>query len=106
MSDLINRSALIEALQKDREQICSHIFAHVGYDDESALMMDLVQIISNQPTIEAVEVVHGEWTRTGYCGEWECSNCKSQMELSDDTNGHPNFCPNCGADMRKGGSHE
>ena len=57
-------------------------------------------------TVMALErmLIHGEWTHTGYGGEWECSNCKSQMALSDDTNSHPNFCPNCGADMRKGGA--
>lgn len=40
-----------------------------------------------------------EWTHTSIGGEWECSNCKSQMALSDDVHGHPNFCPQCGAEM-------
>ena len=44
---------------------------------------------------------HGEWTHTGYGGEWECSNCKSQIALSDDIAGHPRYCPSCGYNMIK-----
>lgn len=43
----------------------------------------------------------GEWIHNGLCGEWQCSECKCQISLSDDRNSHPNFCPNCGTDMRK-----
>ena len=44
---------------------------------------------------------HGEWTHTGHCGGWECSVCKSQLYLSDDEAGHPDYCPQCGARMGK-----
>ena len=52
----------------------------------------ILDCIDAQPTIEAVPVVHGEW-KNGCC-----TNC-GQVDLSK-----PNFCPNCGADMRKGGT--
>ena len=60
-------------------------------------------MIADQHTIDAVPVVRGEWIYNKYY-TWECGNCGF----------HPfkwyipkepgfNFCPNCGADMRKGG---
>jgi hypothetical protein len=53
--------------------------------------------IDRIPTVEAVPVVRGEWRSiiTSYCYVFECSNCGKIEEF--DTN----FCPNCGADMRK-----
>lgn len=60
----------------------------------------MAEVIVKQPTVDAVPVVRGKWLFDGFCGEWTCSNCKSQIALSDDRNAHPNFCLNCGADMR------
>lgn len=62
---------------------------------------ELREDVKNAPTIEAVPVMHGEWIFNQYY-TWECGNCGF----------HPfkgfipkepgfNFCPNCGADMRK-----
>ena len=49
---------------------------------------------------------HGEWVfkydnpliKMGY---WECSKCKTGRLMVEE-----NFCPNCGADMRKEGEPE
>lgn len=49
---------------------------------------------------------HGEWVfkndnpliPTGY---WECSKCKKGRLMVEE-----NFCPNCGADMRKEGDEK
>ena len=71
-----------------------------------------VNFISQCPTVDAVPVVHGEWEECdwvqhdGHFGcEYRpkegvrCSNCgyafKKNLLWVD------NFCPNCGADMRK-----
>ena len=51
---------------------------------------ELEWTIEQQPTIEAAPVVYGEWENG--C----CTNCV-QVDFSK-----PNFCSNCGADMRKG----
>ena len=59
--------------------------------------------IANAPTVE--ERPQGEWIKTGqsfinpnkfrnFC----CSNCFE--ELDEHIRVKPNFCPNCGADMR------
>ncbi len=55
--------------------------------------------IDNAPTVDAVEVVHGEWV---VCGDGEyvpflCSACgKTTSWYHAQT---ANYCPNCGAKM-------
>ena len=61
--------------------------------------------IVNAPTIDAVEVKHGRWIETEEevwhlyqrrtITRFRCSQCE-QTE-----NKKSNYCPNCGADMRK-----
>ena len=54
------------------------------------------QYIDKAPTVDAVEVVHGRW------GGWHdsyCSNCGCFCTLAY-IKDYPNYCPNCGADMR------
>lgn len=81
--------------------------------DEAGFSMDYfavpVEEINNAPTVEASPVVHGEWisdqVETGDpFGEGfylidilHCSACGGIFDVSD----AGNFCPNCGADMRK-----
>ena len=53
------------------------------------------------PTVEAKPVVHGGWIYNRY-HTWECGNCgfhpfKGYIPKEPGFN----FCPNCGADMRK-----
>ena len=59
-----------------------------------------------QPTVDAVPVVHGEWIFDGKFMElhrFHCSKCmRTEFRMSD-------YCPNCGARMdgeRKDGEHE
>ena len=62
---------------------------------------DVVKEIQGQPTVEAVPVVHGEWIyNENYT--WECGNC-GFLPFKGYIPEEPgfNFCPNCGADMRK-----
>lgn len=72
-------------------------------------VVKLLEIIDKQPTVDAVPVVRGEWetvpNKVVEHGEVEtrgiaerCSNC---FHASPDFKKHMNFCPNCGADMRK-----
>ena len=54
-----------------------------------------------------VAVKHGEWVHTDNADHWfskdECSKCQyhtfDRVDLT-----HLNYCPNCGADMRKEGA--
>ena len=58
------------------------------------------QIVKEQPTADVRENVRGNWV--GIDDEpyttWECDKCGCIYE--EDFKYIPNFCPNCGADMR------
>ena len=92
MMDLISRSALIENFKKS---------GIVDSEDDAWVYSFAIAMIESTPIVDAVPVVHGKWLYNGFVKEWECSECHSSISLSDDRNSHPNFCPNCGADMRK-----
>lgn len=87
MSDLISRSAL---LKKIRER--------AGMWKQTAEVF--CEVIEEQSTVEAVPVVHGEWVNE-YINRYGhpchcCSVCGFHASHQD-----KNFCPECGADMRK-----
>lgn len=55
--------------------------------------------IIRQPTMDAVEVVHGRWIkRTEVFGEIYCSECRT-IEKTTDSNFKTPYCPWCGAKM-------
>ena len=57
---------------------------------------DVWACIEREPTVDAVEVVHGRWVKNGW-NDYSCSACRGQFI------GHGAFgwkyCPNCGAKM-------
>ena len=67
------------------------------------------QVIDDIPTVDAVEVVHGEWTIMDddyLClTTLECSVCGEQYcfeEYDEQMPPHYHYCPNCGAKMDGG----
>ena len=59
---------------------------------------ELLGCIEDSPTVEAVPVVHGEWIKGDLLFEGDtCSICNTRIY---NTHGM-NFCPNCGAKMKK-----
>ena len=78
-SDLISRKAMNEML------------------DELCVMDFIYDKLNELPTVDAVEVVHGEWIGNGIPESVlsECSVCGYSCGSSSF-----NYCPNCGADMR------
>ena len=92
---LIDANALFKAIK-------SHKIAwRFGVPNTLELMFDWLRlIIKEQPTVDAVEVVHGRWIfGTANHREWmKCSVClKSQTPTGVFT-----YCPNCGAKMDGG----
>mgnify|MGYP003307409665 CR=1 FL=1 len=106
MSDLIRRSTLLKSIKGvEVSWYLDNGVCGDNYDDTT-----IVDIINVQPTIEAVPVVRGEWIKKSIqningntCMEtWHCSNCDWVYDKEDEP--YYDFCPNCGADMRKGGA--
>lgn len=73
--------------------------------------------IDHAESVDAVEVVHGEWIhgreigKEWNCGywityfeDWHCSNCGVVFEQESKPKYH--FCPNCGASMDGEVKHE
>jgi hypothetical protein len=57
---------------------------------------DFDEYISNQPTVDAVPVIHARWLRTYIIDTdpWYCSNCQNTVSVM----GYKR-CPYCGAFM-------
>lgn len=89
MDDLISKSALIEAFDPE------HYF--------DWYTPSIIETINEQPTVDAVPVVHGSWNigskpRCSVCGK----SALREYDRDDWLSYVPSaFCPNCGADMRK-----
>ena len=101
---MTNEKRLIDANELKKKQV------NVCFDDDSesdGFGIVYVRHIDEAPTVDAVEVVHGEWIGTQYDGYadgfpvydlWECSNCREEYESEGDPPPF-NYCPNCGAKM-------
>ena len=91
MSDLISREEAKQAVHN----------AFVPYQTTWASVINQVnRCIEKLPPVEAVPVVHGEWINE-YINPYGhpchiCSVCGFHASHQD-----KNFCPECGADMRK-----
>ena len=94
MNDLISREEAIKAVK----------FYETFYDPYPRVIEALEELPSVQPR-------KGKWTRhfDGNEWYWYCSSCKEQWYEEDlwmGGNSFPNFCPDCGADMREGDSDD
>lgn len=105
MDDLISRSALMKDIIK---RFGCRPYIEVGNKCEY-----VHNILDEQPTIEAVPVVHGEWKEcdwlaydwNGECVRYQkkamkCSNCSNAFKK--ELLWKHNFCPNCGTKMEGG----
>lgn len=88
MTDYIEREALRDAVY-----------------EADAVTMEGVAIINTFPAAEVRPVVRGEWVNPRHDSEM-CSCCGTRFYISAlfavGGNDEPNFCPNCGAEMREG----
>lgn len=62
--------------------------------------------VDHAPTVDAVPVRHGRWEWNGEA--FICSACGNGHKGQPTIMGQPmfEFCPMCGADMRKDGEHD
>ena len=62
-----------------------------------------VDLLEELPIANVVEVVHGAW-KSGDCRCPVCGEDKFKgLDADIWSDWNPNYCPNCGADMRGGG---
>ena len=100
MNDLISRNKLQQNRPEWLNENC------VGREEHNkgwnACNEMWLKTIAEQPTVEAVPVVHGEWILEEKAGVdyWCCSHCH---KIRSEYYAKPkdNFCHNCGTYMRK-----
>lgn len=99
MSDLISRSAMLEAVDES-ERIARKSVPDLQDDELRPTLKSIRKFISDRPAVEAEPVRHGHWINRGYvCGEydWECSVCGEDEWRGSTIRLY--YCPNCGAKM-------
>lgn len=63
---------------------------------------DIIDLINNQPTVDAVPVVHGQWVHLGG-DEWYCSACGFVITTEGSWDKPTKkYCEDCGAKMDGG----
>lgn len=62
---------------------------------------EIMTVIDETPTIDAAEVVHGQWLPTSDDNKKRCSRCDIVHLIAQYPHGQANYCPNCGAKMYK-----
>ena len=95
---LIDANAFLKALN-ERSYDFLDVGGDFGYFDET-----IDSVMNEQPTVDAVEVVHGRWEQKEFWtdgGTWRCSECGRQIMFMKGTpiTEHMYYCPNCGAKM-------
>lgn len=111
--DLIDRKALLERMRENASFATSYKPYMTKEEIAFRVLKDAkeqaLRFVEDAPTIEAVPVVHGEWLikEDEACfATWDyCSVCGFEMGFAGSSH-YANFCPNCGADMRKEKKHE
>lgn len=101
-SDLISRSTLLKAMDERYKEIETEKQYPFASDEERGLtagFCEVDELVNNQPTVDAVEVVHGEWIYWGkdVWRQCKCSECLTSYGCIDTP-----YCPHCGAKMDGG----
>lgn len=97
---MATKNRLIDA-REYRSVLEEEIICHKNEDVRMGLEIAIADL-SDEPTVDAVEVVHGEWVEviravvdtTGYC-----TRCDKQAVWRTSNKPYA-VCPNCGAYMR------
>ena len=99
MDKLIRKKQLIADFRELQETLVA-----AGHPFLAGCLNSAIELVEKQPTVDAVEVVHGRWESTteqdefGEMDFFKCSVC-GQLRWFE-----TNYCPNCGADMRGEGN--
>ena len=91
---LIDADALIEEFEEIKSNLKSDRHGYYPVD-----FADVIELVKEQPTVEARPVVRGEWLgcdmKTSICSE-----CRTEFDINRSVAIKIlNFCPNCGCNM-------
>ena len=113
MSDMIERDEVLAIIADLKKNYPTH-----SVPDAEAKVA-LRKVAEKIRAIDAVSVVHGEWIEHNertivrnnnfvdfFPTEYECSNCGLRRATYSINSPLSNYCPNCGAEMRKGADDE
>ena len=88
----------------DKMQECIDESSYERDSIASLVFGEIIKCLKKEPTVDAVEVVHGRWIKN-WCNNSfigheyaECSVCDCHM-LDTNQFWNSNYCPNCGARM-------
>lgn len=65
------------------------------------LYHNLCKLIDDEPTADVQEVKHGTWENTNTPNQLRCSNCEIIHFIAQYPHGEINYCPNCGARLKR-----
>ena len=91
----MNKDEVLDELSILQERFANGMGWRDGEYEEA--LDEAIEMISQMPSANDVEIKHGVWkaekTKFGFC--FYCNQCEMLSYWA------ANFCPNCGADMRK-----
>ena len=92
---------------KCKDCVCSDVCYYKAFNDVRHVKRrdDVEKVCKSFVNRDAVEVVHGRWV-DHMVRDWRCSECGEKIHKVRSVDGYcyddkPNYCPNCGADMRE-----
>ena len=102
-SDLINRNQLLAEIYTEWLLVVPDrpvfICGELQRSERAKILEELMKMVEKQPTVDAVEVVHGWWDDSFDVITQYCTACGRSHNCIYRT---PNYCPNCGAKMDGG----
>ena len=96
MPEYIEREALKKAFKEKHDSVMQNEMYSKQRKWHEALGYSVtLSVLENAPTVDVVEVRHGEWKHIRFSdGDiWNCSECKTLGDTEWE------WCPHCGAKM-------
>lgn len=94
---LIDANSLLATM---KEMYCDGCKNYEGVRCRACDFDSCMYDIDDAPTVDAVEVVHGQWVSDKADILFHCSVCETQISTDWDYDDlYWNYCPNCGAKM-------
>lgn len=112
MAEYIKREAAENIFSRARMMLKPQDYkSEDEFNTRDLMLLNAEQAIHMIPTADVKPVVHGEWIEYPECLKYPnayadhhivCSVCEECFSVLDNDTERFNFCPHCGADMRRG----